>query len=142
MLLAGNIKPGLYRFKSGIGNEQIRTAATQAGWLFYHVDGSRIKDKATFLDAFAAAFHFPSYFGHNWDAFEESLQDLSWEHPEKAAGILIVYHDAQRFAKAHPQDWATALAILGTCVDTWSKDHSPMAVLFSGDAVPDCAPVL
>jgi RNAse (barnase) inhibitor barstar len=40
------------------------------------IDGPR--DKATALDAIAAALSFPDYFGRNLDALYDMLTDLSW----------------------------------------------------------------
>lgn len=37
-----------------------------------------IASKEELLDRLAAALPLPDYFGHNWDALEECLRDLSW----------------------------------------------------------------
>lgn len=72
------------------------------------VQGSRIlvakipfAQKEQLLKSIAAALGFPEWFGHNWDALEDCLTDLSWlqapgyvllfENPEPgdALGVLI-----------------------------------------------------
>ncbi len=133
-LWAGKVKSGVYRFSSHTSTDSLCAEASKAGWLCYHIDGATVKDKAAFLSAVATSLHFPAYFSHNWDALEECLRDLSWEHPEQAKGILILYHDVDRFAKAHLQDWAVALDILKSAMTFWRKSRRPMIVLLRGDA--------
>ena len=63
----------------------------------------------TFLLAAGQALAFPGYYGRNWDAFEEMVNDLSWL---PAAGYVILYDYVYRFAAAQPEAWQVALAIL------------------------------
>jgi hypothetical protein len=37
-----------------------------------------VTSKQALLSALASQLTFPDYFGHNWDAFEECVRDLSW----------------------------------------------------------------
>lgn len=46
----------------------------------------RLRRKLDLLRALSARLKFPAYFGHNWDALEECLRDLSW----LGAGVNIV----------------------------------------------------
>src|SRR5215212_1731580 len=39
------------------------------------------------IESIARALAFPDWFGHNWDALEDSLGDLSWR---KGAGRVLV----------------------------------------------------
>jgi hypothetical protein len=68
-----------------------------------------IETKASLLHFLAGAFPLPDYFGHNWDALEECLRDLSWLDDKK---IALVHHDLPlAFEKA---DARTYLQILST----------------------------
>jgi RNAse (barnase) inhibitor barstar len=42
------------------------------------IRGRRCSTRDQFFQEWAAAFQFPHYFGHNWDAFEECINDLEW----------------------------------------------------------------
>jgi RNAse (barnase) inhibitor barstar len=50
-----------------------------------------IRSKAKLLAILADKLRFPGYFGHNWDALEECLRDLSWFSGERP--IALVHAD-------------------------------------------------
>lgn len=39
---------------------------------------AKARGKEKLLNVLARGLRFPKYFGHNWDALEECLRDLSW----------------------------------------------------------------
>jgi hypothetical protein len=125
-LLAGDRPPGLYRLSADMDLERMRLAAKARGWRVFHLDGRRVVDKASFLLAAAKSLEFPTYFGHNWDAFEELLTDLSWA---PAAGYLLLYDHPARFARSRPREWVTARAILEEAVAYWRRQGTPLVVL-------------
>ena len=57
------------------------------------VRGQRCTDKERTLQEWAAALQFPSYFGGNWDALEECLEDLSWLGTDTAV-VFVTHADA------------------------------------------------
>lgn len=66
-----------------------------------------IRSKQKLFAIFARALRFPSYFGWNWDAFEECLLDLSWLPPELP---IVVVHEALPFGETENRE--TYLSIL------------------------------
>lgn len=42
------------------------------------IDGNKIVDKDILFSFIAKELSFPYYFGRNWDALDECLQDLDW----------------------------------------------------------------
>lgn len=58
---------------------------------------AKARGKEKLLSVLAAKLRFPSYFGHNWDALEECLRDLSWlgEQPR-----VVIVHEAFPFSSA------------------------------------------
>ncbi|MCB0087382.1 MAG: barstar family protein [Caldilineaceae bacterium] len=126
LLTAGAYQPGLYQLLSATATSEIQAAVANAGWRFGHLDGRTIQSKADFLTAVAAVLHFPPYFGHNWDAFEECIQDLSWL---SAPGYVLLYEGVAHFAQQQPAEWRTARAILTAAAAQWRTEGRPIYFL-------------
>ena len=126
LLAAGAYQSGLYRLLSTTAPQVIEAAVEAAGWHFAYLDGSTIKNKADFLTAAGAAFNFPRYFGQNWDAFEECIQDFNWS---SAKGYVLLYDQVSNFAYKQPAEWRTARAILELATAYWRAEKTPMYIL-------------
>lgn len=128
-LFSGAVAPGVYRTRLRAAPATLAHAAERQAWRAFHLNGRALATKAQFLTASARAMDFPSYFGHNWDAFEESLNDLTWA---PAQGYLVVFDGAGHFAQAQPDEFAVALDILRESVKRWHKLGIPLIVLLRG----------
>lgn len=67
---------------------EILKQESEPGTLVILIDGGRCRTPEELYNEFAKAFAFPSYFGHNWAALDECLNDLSWL-PAKAYILVI-----------------------------------------------------
>jgi RNAse (barnase) inhibitor barstar len=76
-----------------------------------YVDGALIPDKAGLMDALAAAFRFPSYFGKNWDALLDCLRSLPDELP--ARGYVLAVRNSGSFLSSSPEDLRDFAEIAG-----------------------------
>ena len=130
-LFSGAVAPGVYRTGLRTAPATLARAAERHGWRAFHLDGRELTTKAQFLEASARALRFPSYSGHNWDAFEESLNDMSWA---PAQGYLVVFDGAGRFARAQPDEFAVALDILRESVRRWHGWACPWSCCCAGRA--------
>ena len=126
----GQASPGVYRLPGQPPVDQVLATVAAWGWRAFHLDGRTIVDKPSFLSVAGVALAFPAYFGQNWDAFEEMICDLAWV---PAAGYVLLYTDAYRFAGARPAEWRIALAILHRAVDEWDRVGVPMYVLIANN---------
>ncbi|MFB6631691.1 barstar family protein [Streptomyces sp. NPDC056362] len=73
-------------------DEQVLALRT-AGGRVYELEARDLADQVSTCDAFAEAIGFPGYFGRNWDALVDSLDDL--HHPATGGiGIVVVVHGA------------------------------------------------
>lgn len=73
-------------------------------------------DKPGFMNEVAAALQFPYYFGHNWSAFRDCVNDLSWL---KGASFLIIFDSAQDLLSESDEDFGILLRILSETHDEW-----------------------
>jgi hypothetical protein len=122
----GDIANGVYRYAGRAGTADILKMGARGALFPAQLNGSAIDSKTAFISVTGRALRFPDYSATNWDAFEESLRDLSWL---PGTGCLIVYGDPYYFAQAAPKDWATALTILKETAAYWQKKQQPFYVL-------------
>jgi RNAse (barnase) inhibitor barstar len=82
--------------------------------------GEDLLSPAALFQIFQTAFRFPDYFGHNWDALDECLNDLEWL---EAGGYLLGIDVAERIVLAGP-DFGTFITILERTAREWGKGRS------------------
>ncbi|NUR94122.1 MAG: barstar family protein [Kribbellaceae bacterium] len=95
-LLEEGLRPGVYRWPSAPGADDVRRDAEAEGFGFVLLDTGEIHDKSGFLDLCATAVDLPRWFGRNWDALADSLSDRSTGSPEVVlwTGLLnLLEHD-------------------------------------------------
>ena len=88
--------------------------------------------KAELMDAFARTANLPAWFGHNWDALEESLLDLD---AARGDGVLVLLPEITTLARRDADAWHTLLVLLGDVAEEWERRGGLFVVL-----VPDDAP--
>lgn len=97
------------------------------GLMLRWLRGSKMRTSQGVLDEFAAALQFPAYFGENWDALDETLNDLEWLHGGAAA--LLILEAEQLLQDAEPNEARSLFEILNA--DT---SDVPLHVLFQVEA--------
>lgn len=127
-LLAGDLL-GVYRWPDGDDVDPVADAVARAGWRVVGLDTDEADSSQGLLEACAAAFGFPDWFGLNFDALDESLADLDLAG---ARGLLVVWSGWGEFAEADPAGMAVALDVFATAVNGWSDDGLPATVLVTG----------
>ncbi len=80
-----------------MGLDGLREQGLETRWL----RGSKMRTANGVFDEFAAALQFPPYFGENWDALDECLNDLDWLQGEGAALFIL---DADQLLQDAPPD--------------------------------------
>ncbi len=79
-------------------------------------------DKARLLENMASALGFPDWFGHNWDALEDCLTDLSWRD---AAGYVLLIESPRP-----GDDLGVLVDILRSSAESWAGRGKPFFALF------------
>jgi hypothetical protein len=105
-------------------------AAEAAGWTTLRLDLDGVRTKAALMDRCARALELPEWFGRNWDALADVMNDLSWLPP--APGRLLAVTSWRGYAAARPADWETLREILEGAVDFWrDAEEGPLEVLLA-----------
>ncbi|SFP99273.1 Barstar (barnase inhibitor) [Amycolatopsis arida] len=114
----------------------IADGARARGAFPHVVNAGARPDKMSTLDAIAAAFSFPDWFGRNLDALYDMLTDLSWlptgEH-------VLIWVDADALKRADPKGYLGIHGVLSDAqrATTHGADRSDLrrltVVLTSGD---------
>jgi RNAse (barnase) inhibitor barstar len=89
--------------------ETLAAKARARGAFVHLLAGDRTTDKASTLDAIAAALSFPETFGKNLDALYDYLTDLSWlpegEH-------VLIWVDSDLLKQAEPRTYLSIRSVL------------------------------
>jgi len=85
--------------------KEVVEALEAAGFVISTLEGSGVRDEASFFREAARALPLPAYFGHNWDALDECLHDLGDERERRRAFLwraadVSLAADAQVFFDA------------------------------------------
>lgn len=111
----------------------LTAAVRKSGLKLVRINLAGVHDKQHMLDAVAAAFQFPDWFGGNWDALEDCLTDLSWD---KARGYVLLLENAADLAARAPHEFATAIEIFESIAEYWDEQDKPFWTLFAGITSP------
>jgi len=71
-------KESILRPSEAFSVKELEFAFEAQGFFVTLLDRAPIVSKETLLHALYQACYFPAYFGFNWDALEDSLNDFSW----------------------------------------------------------------
>jgi len=112
----------------GCSVEELREAASEAGFAYFEADLKGIKGKQNFLDALARAALFPPDFGVNWDALADALCDLSWHN---ASGYVLLLRNASDTLGLSVNDREIAQDLLADTVVYWRQRNKPFWVFFA-----------
>lgn len=90
-----------------------------------HLDGQRMATKESCLNEFAAALQFPPYFGRNWDACLDCLDDLAGK--SKAGLVLFVFHAVAWMKDAPDSELRQLVEVLNEVSLRWTAAKAPAA---------------
>lgn len=100
MMAVDKLAEAISRGDTSIDQALIDDAARNGISIFYF-NGKSITNKKEFFKAAKDVMRLPSYFGENWDAFEECISDLSWLN---STGYIFIYDYTSCFFSGNPRD--------------------------------------
>ena len=122
-------RSGVYRAATSVVH--LREQAKKIGLVWLDLPLNAVSNKKQFLDVCARQLKLPAYFGANWDALADCVRDFNWL---KGAGFVLHIAGHGNFAKAAPDDYQTALAVLAEAALFWKEKGTPFVVLVDGAA--------
>ena len=81
-----------------------------------------LAEKSELMQNIAKALRFPEWFGHNWDALEDCLTDLSWN---EAIGYVLLFENAKR-----GDELGVLIDILRSSAEWWAGRGKPFFAVF------------
>lgn len=85
------------------------------------INGKKCSNKNKLFKEFVQPFQFPGYFGYNWDAFEECLNDLSWL-PSKS--YILFLSDINAVLGSYDNDFNIFIDLLVDTIDKWTNGRN------------------
>jgi RNAse (barnase) inhibitor barstar len=97
------------------------------------IRGLKTPDSQSFFDHMATAFHFPHYFGANWDALKDCLSEQRY-HTARPH-LLIISHASRFLARERRQVFDCMLDVLAAIHREWQEPRpddtvSPLSFKF------------
>lgn len=102
--------------------EAIAQTANALDFVVRRVDLRQCVDKDTALEAVARALELPEWFGANWDALADSINDLSWLPGER---YLLLLEHAERWRRRDSPGFETLLDICRNATEFWAEIGVP-----------------
>lgn len=118
-LLADPAQAGAY-FIDARDARALADAAVELEYALARADFSGCQGKDEALQRIAVALRFPDWFGGNWDALNDSVNDLSWW---PAPGYLLLIEHAAQWQAQYGEDAATLVEILNDAAQDWARSR-------------------
>lgn len=135
-LTSRQLAPSIWRVRDL--DPAVAGAAHSHGWTSLTLDLSVTVDKQSLLVELAKACEFPDYFGHNWDAAADCLQDLSWL---ASAPIVLFVRSGDNFKRSHQRLATVLVDVLVETIEHWVERGVVFQVLWDA-AEEDTGPGL
>ena len=120
-ILRDAAKAGVYHMPQ-IDPEPLLMAAEASGFGIFRINLAHAADKAQLLATIGATMEFPDWFGHNFDALADCLNDLSWA---PADGYLVMLEHCDGIHGLAEDDFVAVLQIFEQAAAEWREQAIP-----------------
>ena len=105
--------------------------------LVANIDGAKCKSLKKFFAVIAKELRFPEYFGHNLDAFDEMINDLTWLGYEAVIIIITNFEDLLILEEEDEEDnKGLVMSLLDQASDDQQqiKDGIPIKIIIKNES--------
>lgn len=102
----------------------LRPFLKSGGYEIKEIRGTEIRDKESLFNEFSQALGFPSYFGRNWDAFNDCVRDLIDSSVRDKAPLAILILDADVFVARDLRSFVHTTEILSDLLHAGAVEAS------------------
>ncbi|MDO8418743.1 MAG: barstar family protein [Rubrivivax sp.] len=120
-VLGDAAKAGVYHMPQTDPGPLLR-AAEANGCAVFRINLGTAHDKAGMLDMIGKAMHFPEYFGHNFDALADCLNDFAWQPAE---GYFVLLENCDGIHGHAESDFVATLQVFEQAADEWREQGIP-----------------
>lgn len=124
-MLADAMANGVYYVDAG-GRERLADAARALEFEVFGIDLAGCSDRDAVMSRLTAALDLPDWFGGNWDALSDCLNDLSWR---PADGYVLLLEHAHDWQVRDEAGFETFLEIASDAAEAWSRHGVPFWLL-------------
>lgn len=103
-------------------NKTYSPALEEEGLLIVKLDGNLLQSKNSLFSHFASALNFPEYFGYNWDAFDECINDLEWISEDVC--LLLISNANKILSSENIKELSTFYDILKESLNEWNLKYT------------------
>lgn len=121
---------GVY-YLSASRQSAIKAAACRARFCILAASISKSSSTEEVLAELGSAFKFPIWYGKNFDALCDCLTDPDWQPAE---GHVLLINGLANLRTAHPDDFATLIAVLQAAAEIRRSAQSPFWILIDTPA--------
>jgi RNAse (barnase) inhibitor barstar len=114
-------KAGVYHMPQ-IDPAPMIEAANGSGFAVFRIDLAHVADKDALLATIGKTMAFPDWFGHNFDALADCLNDLGWRPAE---GYLVLLEHCDGIHGRAEEDFVQTLQIFESVVAEWREQGIP-----------------
>jgi RNAse (barnase) inhibitor barstar len=90
------------------------------------VDLGAAHDRQTLFDTLIMGLSLPDWFGRNWDALADCLQDMEWQ---PAGAYVLILRQCDTLQSSAPDDFFTLIELLADTADYWRAAGTPFWAL-------------
>ena len=139
-MLDGATPPGVYRWTSRAHPAAMRRELAYQDWGCHLLDGRAATDRERFFDLCDRTLALPGWFGRNFDALADCLNDLSWL---PGRGHVVLWQHYGVYAGHDAAGWVLAREVFQSAAATRvGAGLPPLFLLLRGHGPADGIPLL